>query len=106
MGDIADGLIDGTFDEQTGEYLGEGPGYPRTLEQGYYNSIKPRKDTNCSELNGLYKYLRSKFQTIKRMNKCIRRYCQEEHKVHGTLKECAIFIQEDFGLFKKWLGIP
>jgi len=29
MGDIADGLIDGTFDSITGEYLGEGPGYPR-----------------------------------------------------------------------------
>lgn len=29
MGDIADGLIDGTFDSLTGEYLGEGPGYPR-----------------------------------------------------------------------------
>lgn len=31
MGEIADGLIDGTFDEVTGEYLGEGPGYPRTM---------------------------------------------------------------------------
>jgi len=30
MGDIADGLINGDFDSETGEYLGEGPGYPRT----------------------------------------------------------------------------
>jgi len=43
MGDIADGLIDGTFDEITGEYLGEGPGYPRTRVQGQYNTIKPKK---------------------------------------------------------------
>ncbi len=31
MGEIADGMIDGTFDSMTGEYLGEGPGYPRTF---------------------------------------------------------------------------
>lgn len=40
MGEIADGLIDGTFDEITGEYLGEGPGYPRTRVKGQYNTIK------------------------------------------------------------------
>ena len=33
MGDIADGMIDGTFDSLTGEYLGEGPGYPRTTDK-------------------------------------------------------------------------
>ncbi len=33
MGEIAEGLIDGTFDSVTGEYLGEGPGYPRTRER-------------------------------------------------------------------------
>ena len=38
MGDIADGLIDGTFDSITGEYLGEGPGYPRSRHWG-----KPKK---------------------------------------------------------------
>lgn len=42
MGDIADGLIDGTFDSITGEYLGEGPGYPRTTQKGQYNTIEPR----------------------------------------------------------------
>jgi hypothetical protein len=30
MGEMAEGLLDGTFDSETGEYLGEGPGYPRT----------------------------------------------------------------------------
>lgn len=45
MGEIADGLIDGTFDSITGEYLGEGPGYPRT---NYYNGC----------VNGVRKYLK------------------------------------------------
>lgn len=32
MGDIADMMLDGILDEQTGEYLGKGVGYPRTLQ--------------------------------------------------------------------------
>lgn len=30
MGDIADGMINETFDSLTGEYLGKGRSYPRT----------------------------------------------------------------------------
>lgn len=32
MGEIADMILDGTLDEQTGEYIGEPCGYPRTLQ--------------------------------------------------------------------------
>lgn len=32
MGEIADMMIDGTLDCETGEYLGDGPGYPRTAD--------------------------------------------------------------------------
>lgn len=31
MGDIAEGILNGDFDEVTGEYIGEGDGYPRTF---------------------------------------------------------------------------
>ena len=31
MGEIADSLLDGEYDYQTGEYIGEGVGFPRTL---------------------------------------------------------------------------
>lgn len=34
MGEIADGLINGDFDSLTGEYIGEGDGYPRTIQGG------------------------------------------------------------------------
>lgn len=43
MGEIADMMLDGTLDEQTGEYIGPPVGYPRTRQQGHYNSIKKRK---------------------------------------------------------------
>jgi len=47
MGDIADGLINGDFDFYTGEYLGEGDGFPRTTRRGKpvpVYSDKPDKD--------------------------------------------------------------
>lgn len=33
MGEIADMMLDGTLDSITGEYLGPGPGHPRTMER-------------------------------------------------------------------------
>lgn len=39
MGDIADGIINGDFDEQTGEYIGPGDGFPRTMVK---RSKRPR----------------------------------------------------------------
>jgi len=43
MGDIADMILDGILDEQTGEYIGEAVGYPRTMQKGCYNSIEKRQ---------------------------------------------------------------
>ncbi len=42
---MADGMLDGTFDEQTGEYLGPPCGYPRTRVKGQYNTMKREPDT-------------------------------------------------------------
>lgn len=33
MGDIAEGLINGDFDEETGEYIGPGQGFPRSFQR-------------------------------------------------------------------------
>lgn len=33
MGEIADGIINGDFDSLTGEYIGEGYGFPRTRDR-------------------------------------------------------------------------
>lgn len=33
MGEIAEGLINGDFDEETGEYIGRGQGFPRSLQR-------------------------------------------------------------------------
>jgi len=47
MGDIADAMINGDFDEQTGEWLGEGSGFPRTMMKGFYNSPQYSKKTKA-----------------------------------------------------------
>lgn len=45
MGEISEMILDGILDEQTGEYLGEAVGYPRTRKKGHYNTIPFIKDT-------------------------------------------------------------
>ena len=35
MGDIADAMINGDLDCETGEYIGEGGGFPRTMNSSY-----------------------------------------------------------------------
>lgn len=39
MGEIAESLINGEFDYITGEYLGEGVGYPRTHASGNHATL-------------------------------------------------------------------
>ena len=43
MGEIAEMILEGILDEQTGEYLGKAVGYPRTVQRGFYNSTKRKK---------------------------------------------------------------
>lgn len=50
MGDYAEMTLDGTLDEYTGEYLGDGVGYPRT-RRSY-----ARTDQN--KMAGIYTFLR------------------------------------------------
>jgi hypothetical protein len=46
MGDIADGILNGDFDSVTGEWLGEGDGYPRT----HYNDVKKSEDLSWKQV--------------------------------------------------------
>ena len=50
MGEIADMILDGILDFQTGEYIGEPCGYPRTLEP--CEETKPKK-VRCKKCNRL-----------------------------------------------------
>lgn len=44
MGEIAEGMLDGEFDYVTGEYIGQGVGFPRTLQDDKY--VRRKKNKN------------------------------------------------------------
>jgi len=108
MGDIADMMLDGILDEQTGEYIDDklsrngGPGYPRTMEPGHYNSIKGTSKNAPKSLNGIYKYMRKYTYKAKDVHKIMNRYCKSIG-IEGSIKEKAVEIQKDFSDFKKYV---
>lgn len=73
MGDIADMMLDGILDEQTGEYLGGSVGYPRTY--------KPRG--NKKPVNG-YKSKKTAYIHL----------TPSEKKIASIRKEIAMLINE------------
>jgi len=52
MGEIADMMLDGILDEETGEFIDDelsrngGPGYPRRMNTQFKKKKKKRKSTN------------------------------------------------------------
>lgn len=56
MGDNADLILDGYLDEHTGEYLGEGQGFPRSR---YHNRTLNNKH-NANDLNTCMNFLRTR----------------------------------------------
>lgn len=52
MGEIADGLINGDFDELTGEYIGQGSGYPRRAGGNGYGQAKKKKILDKTSSSG------------------------------------------------------
>lgn len=58
MGEIADAILNGDFDCVTGEYIGNGQGFPRTFEKGHYNTIpRPKKKSRKKKVKSI-KHLR------------------------------------------------
>lgn len=85
MGEIADMMIEGFLDEQTGEFLdGKSPGYPRTRVPGQYNTIKNGKIKSITnELRQLIKSKQSKCTTMKERNHAVEIARQEINVKYG-----------------------
>jgi|1_EtaG_2_1085319.scaffolds.fasta_scaffold02715_15 hypothetical protein len=119
MGDIADMMIDGTLDSVTGEYLGEGPGFPRTMysrrESRGLNARAGRAlgyTGRDKHTYGVLHYLHYKQKSL--LLNCsnplegavehIKRYCAKElNKPVPKLKTCCNLIQQDFQAFKAYI---
>jgi hypothetical protein len=81
MGDAADMLLDGTCDEQTGEYIGPAVGYPRTMQKGHYNTVEPRDPSKYSK-------------STREIRKELAILIKEKHKTCTTDKEKNIAVND------------
>lgn len=102
MGDIADAILDGEFDEVTGEYIGEGVGYPRTLTKNYiHNKSKYRKYS--AKLFGVIKFLNNR--GLPNWQEIMKEYLKQSDNYKQDLsnEEMAIEIQNDFGKFFNYI---
>lgn len=115
MGDIADGILDGDFDEETGEYIGPGMGFPRSLareqrekQQMYanYNTKNTTPTTGPNAVNGVFKFLKGQKLEQEEIDNIIIKYNNEEigisKEVENIKEETCNQIQKDFGKFVKW----
>lgn len=92
MGDIADAIIDGEFDYITGEYLGRGCGYPRTME----------RQPNAKY--GVCNYLNKRGIINQKQMDVIRKYFPDENTDNISKETLCIRISKDFGAFVKYVN--
>lgn len=97
MGEIADSMIDGEFDFMTGEYIGEGVGYPRTFS-GNGRTVTP---TSRARL-GVVNYLTQNGYEPRNQMPIIKGYFKEDVSQRKKDDLC-VEIQKDFKLFKKYI---
>ncbi len=117
MGDIADMILEGILDEQTGEYLGPAVGYPRTREKGCYNtmgrykgkgpaqSIKnPQALPSDNPIGGVTHFMKINGIAQNDMGSILTEYCTEKYQM-GKRQSYTVRckkISEDFEPFKQW----
>ena len=101
MGEIADMMIDGTLDCQTGEYLGPGGGFPRTRKDIGQNWFFQR--TPSKEVNGVLNYLSKKTESRLIAEAIIEAYIEDEFGTHLELREACEQIQKEFGAFVDYI---
>jgi hypothetical protein len=108
MGDIADAIINGDMDQFTGEWIGNGQGYPRSISERKRGARFRRTDFSESDkLNGVMVYLHDKGVTnAEQAHTLIKEYGKHIGHVPTAKKnvlKIALKIQEAFPNFVEWL---
>ncbi len=101
MGEIADAIINGDIDEVTGEWIGNGQGYPRTLTK---RGFKSDANTNFNHKTyGVQKATRQYLPKGK-ANEFILKYGLEQLGIKSNqIDEICAKIQENFGHYIVYL---
>lgn len=109
MGEIVELMLDGTLDEWTGEYLGPGPGYPRSRDPKHPSNMKGffkmfAGNGNYNPRAGVEKWLLQR--DCKDLEGIVRRYQDEVLHLEGIPKHKTIckHISSNFPAFKKWFN--
>lgn len=100
MGEIADGLINGDFCSETGEYLGEGLGFPRTSNGSFQWEISDK-----SKRNGIQKFLEDRGFKPNTHTEYVRKYYTivlQKSKNYTLTKMCVNIQDDGFIKFKNW----
>lgn len=105
MGDIAEGLVDGTYDSVTGEYLGEGWGCPRSEHTKFVqkNSVYSNKE----KTNGLKKFLtKNDINKTDQFDYCIRFLKHRKHDIdfeNKSWNDISETISKDWNYFSNYV---
>lgn len=98
MGEIADSMIDGTFDCITGEYIGDPCGYPRTNN---YNKKHTKKDVIRVIVNKILKP-NIRYSTNKSIQ-IMDQWILTTKKLSNTSPHKIQFTLNNQNEFKEWL---
>lgn len=101
MGEIADSLIDGEYDFFTGEYIGRGVGYPRTLNKQLPWGKRDYTASKDAALRGVQKFIKKRIK-VTDITAIVNEYMPEPSL--GLKRKC-LDIQKDFGSFVKWMNV-
>lgn len=88
MAEIADGILNGDFDEQTGEWLGEGQGFPRSR---YAHT--PKKDKRSQNKKSITQEL----DNLRKQGYEIKSFTPYQHRINGAL--------DLYNVSRKWHNI-
>jgi len=104
MGEIADMMINGDMDCITGEYLGEGYGYPRTRERGYSESqvAYSPKQNYIGVASWLHKRGFVKKQDVREILVAYATHLELPNPDSKGNNNISVHIQGDFNKFTKW----
>lgn len=103
MGDIADMMINGDMDFFTGEYIGRGGGFPRTLDRSL--PWEKRKKKTHNPRKGVLNYIHQQYSGKAQMPSAIKiakHYAIEAKIEWKSEEEMFAAISEDFQSFAKW----
>lgn len=112
MGETADAMIDGQFDYITGEYIGPGVGYPRTINGKIYKRKRGQRFfrtggfSDQEKINGVHMWLEDKGVLNQQARiDIVKIWYTEKNPTHPNKKwfsRACILIQEDFPEFMNW----